>query len=148
MRFVLIGAVLAGVAVPASGARESVAVPSPPQVLEQPLAAASGGTAGLPLLPKSGQAGPAASGQARVWQFRHGGQLLELTVVQAEGAGLAVLSMPESASGAMLPVVSEAVFREAADKASGCQAEGPVRPVASRRGTVALSAALNCRKTR
>lgn len=148
MRFLLIGAVLTGVAVPASGARETVAVPPPPQVLVQPLAAGSGGNDQLALLPVSGQGGSSASGQARVWQFRHGGEVLELTVVQAQGAGLAVLSMPETAPGALLPAVPEAVFQRAAAVASGCRADGPVRPVASRRGTVALSAGLNCREAR
>ncbi|MFW8636944.1 hypothetical protein [Cribrihabitans pelagius] len=145
MRFLSISAVLAGVAVPASGARETVAVPPPPLVLEQPLGGGLDGAAYPVLLPQGGQAGPASGGQARVWQFRHDGHLLELSVVQAHGSGIAVLRVPEGEAGALLPEVSEADFRQAASAASGCRAEGPVRPLASRPGTVALSAGLNCR---
>ncbi|WP_206540304.1 hypothetical protein [Leisingera sp. ANG-M1] len=72
------------------------------------------------------------------------GRELTLCLVRSGSAGMAVLSVPENSSVPALPEIPDAEFLDLVTKVSGCDPDGEVREVASHRGTIAISADLDC----
>ncbi|MEX0304111.1 MAG: hypothetical protein AB3N24_16955 [Leisingera sp.] len=72
------------------------------------------------------------------------GRELTLSLVRSGSAGMAVLSVPENSVVPSLPDIPDAEFLDLVTAASGCRPDGEVREVSSRRGTIAISAGLDC----
>lgn len=114
-------------------------MPQPPLVAAQSLQARA-----APVL----AAEPAAPGRAvvdRIVQLQ--GRDLALCLVRSGSAGMAVLSVPEHSAVHSLPNIAEADFRGLVTEASGCRLDGDIREVSSSRGTIAISAGLDCSDT-
>jgi len=137
----LIAAALAAAATQVSSSyKAKAAVPLPPAVAAQSLQA----RAAPPVL----AAEPAAPGRAvvdRIVQLQ--GRELALCLVRSGSAGMAVLSVPEESTVPSLPDIAEEDFRGLVTDASGCRLDGEIREVSSSRGTIAISAGLDCSDT-
>jgi len=72
------------------------------------------------------------------------GRQLNLSLVRSGSAGMAVLSVPGKSSVPSLPEIPAAEFLDLVTNATGCRPDGEVRKVASHRGTIAISAGLDC----
>ncbi len=128
----MIAAALTAAGAPVSSSFDAgKAVPPPPAVEAQHLQAASPARAG-------GQ-------RAVVDKIVHlQGRRLALCLVRSGSAGMAVLSVPEDSAVPSLPEIPAAEFLDLVTDASGCRPDGEVREVSSRRGTIAISAGLDC----
>lgn len=138
MRVFLFAAAVAAAGAPVSSSFSAgAAVPPPPSVEAGPLQVPE--TAPAPAV----AAEPAGRAVIdKVVQLQ--GRELTLCLVRSGSAGMAVLSVPENSVVPSLPEISETEFLELVTGASGCRADGEVREVASQRGTIAISAGLDC----
>lgn len=117
---------------PASDAISASVVPQASAVTSSPLPQASGPQRGV--LPQGSQ--------ERSLGFK--GRVLKLSFVRSGPAGLAMLKTPDHSVISSLPDVTEQEFVSLVEAESGCRGEGPVRSVASRRGTMALAVGIAC----
>ncbi len=131
-------AVLAAAGAPVSSSFEAVEAVSPPPAVE---------THALPSATRTPipAAEPAGGRRAVVDKTVHlRGRRLALCLVRSGSAGMAVLSVPQDSAVPGLPDIPAAEFLALVSDASGCRPDGEVREVAGRRGTIALSAGLDC----
>ncbi|MFY0309587.1 hypothetical protein ACFMBG_06780 [Leisingera sp. D0M16] len=138
MKTLVIAAVLAAAATPVSSSFEAgAAVPPPPAVAAQRLQARPA----APVLAVE----PDRAVVDSIVQLQ--GRELALCLVRSGSAGMAVLSVPEDSAVPSLPDIAEADFRGLVTDASGCRLDGEIREVSSSRGTIAISAGLDCSGT-
>lgn len=141
MKTFVIAAALGAAATPVSSSFEPMAALLPP-----PAVAAQSLPPGLAAAVPAAE--PAAPGRAVVDSIvQMEGRELALCLVRSGSAGMAVLSVPEHSAEPSLPDIAEADFRGLVTDASGCRLDGEIREVSSTRGTIAISAGLDCTGT-